>query len=263
MKTFKILSLIFLFGLFASCEKDDVLKETTNGQVKASQPDIIEQIALAHNEGLEFIYNELESKINDGSLDKSDRLQVCNFVYAKGIEFFQGHPLVYDYNASVQAADEAYYYNYNYHPFYSFESKMWTPLDDFDGTVSELEKIYLKNLEKRIYRARNYNNVIEQYNIIKSQVISESRFTDDQKLTMLVAIEIGIKSTEYWNENYKAWNDLVGFDITKEITILDIIDAVLADLRWARRLAIFGPGPALRGALLASGISILMDIIED
>jgi hypothetical protein len=49
----------------------------------------------------------------------------------------------------------------------------------------------------------------------------------------------------------------------KEITIGDLINAGLADFRWARRLAVFGSAWAISGGLVASALSVLIAIIED
>jgi hypothetical protein len=260
MKTFKILSLLILLGIITSCEKDEIFEEKSNSDLKrAAQVDLINEVALEHNKGLDYIYYELKKAVKKGVIKVSNKQEFYDYAYKSNLNFYRNHFLVTDYNAAVDLSKEIYdYVSITYPLSGSQESQMWLGLDD--GVLTQSQKNILLSLESDIDRANSFDDVIDALNAAKILTNNTPFGTIEEATRLLYAFEVGLKSAEYWNANYAKWktfnNSLV---LSKKV---DWLGVGISDCRGALR-GFFAGGPqgALIGGLGSSACAVLCDII--
>lgn len=209
-KLFAILLTVLLVavaGIFYACEKDSkepqafyLCENDSKGtQLDFSMKDfekLMREGGVVHNEGLECVYNQLL---------KTESSKDFMFVSESAtIDFIESHPFFQtDVENSSLAANTMFNRLQNSNPE---RNNLW--YDEDENLLSRSQKEWLTRIDEVINQNDDLGKIIYELDEIKSLVYKEG--TQEDQYIVIVAVEVGKASLNYWYENYSKWEELVG-----------------------------------------------------
>jgi len=194
-KNLMISALIILIMIMNSCEKpqkkDDSFLKEDPAEINLSP----EQIALKHNEALSYVLKELSTKDNF-----SDVNQMLFEARKTLINYYENQSDI------LYPSDEySYYSTILENSFDKVDDKelshFWFPENENQLTNYQMNILNDDNL--------SLSDKLSEFSIIKEECNNSQTATRVEKEVLIIAIEVGMKSMEYWHNHQDEWVALV------------------------------------------------------
>ena len=193
--------LLVLMMLVFSCQKNEV---------ELQQKNEFSQIGLMHNQGLDYVFNYIKKNKGAAILDKDNYISLAEvatkeFINTTFIELTQAELEIINSNIeSVNKSLKKY-----------TEARIANGTELYQSVISEVENSLTQNQTSYLNELFNIiinesgNIVTLQQNLISLENRAFSLPTEDKQV-ILLAIAIARESCNYWNENFKLWQNELG-----------------------------------------------------
>jgi hypothetical protein len=212
MKKLELL-FVLLFVLIltnTSCTGEDVQPSNSNA---ASIKETAKLFGEKHNESLNFIYKQLT---NDG---KTKSLSVNSPDLKESVLSYANKFIAQETGNVLKSGSSTEYFTVEDYEKNSIES--------IKEKMSERELYYIEQLTLDIEKVIDGKN----FDYLLDEVINDDLLTVDRKTAVCIFICTAEKSAEYWKENYKEWQELIGNDTRLKISA-NAERVVFADCWW-------------------------------
>lgn len=204
MKTISNLTLILLFLVFFSCQRDSGTMDTPTPDTKALSIDNIKEIATMHNEALGYMENGLNTQavttqnykgaVSDGltpyfnqKFEASAQVTLAQRYTQKALDRFDAFR-----EAAPQLA--AYF-------------SLSNVIETNKSLLTDMQIEFLQQIQAALSETSSYEEIVAQLNTIGEQ--AEKELSAEEAVPILAGVEVGKSSLQYWKDNLATWIELL------------------------------------------------------
>lgn len=199
--------------VFLSCNKGNLNEVTLPKDVLIDEPieELIRIAGVEHNNGLAYVYEKLNAIKNEGKLFDMNATEVLSFSNVKTREFILDSEVCFIVkNRSIALEFSDLFFQkvgvFNVGMKSNYDFNIWDLVEDH--SINSKQREILEVLDAAINSEKELSEIIVIFEEVRKRVQSEC--DQDEIPVVLAAIEIGINSMTYWNENLDNWVTLLG-----------------------------------------------------
>lgn len=184
--------------LCCACGGNDA-KDKNVAPVPASSPEpfAVDLVGRLHNEGLEYIFNELRAlPATRATMTAAEKVafaksSIDRFLIDKGYEAFYANEML------TRAAD------------IPDTPEGWNP-DEVDLQLTQHQQAYLDRMNAALDVAETLEDATAAVEMLEAEAAADESMTEEQRTVVLVGLVTTRYSAEYWTENGEAWTQAQG-----------------------------------------------------
>ncbi len=212
MNNFK--KVLFLFAIYLSyCFFSGCNKETELTKSNIIKAEDFEYIGIEHNNGLDFIFNKLDSILSIKSPELKSAIDIREIAKSATKEFMEKFNIHKDVKTSLLNIINK---NFSRSSTISNKSAEVNIFQDLliQESLSKNQILLLGKLEKIILNFKQENLTVSIKNIKNIEKECESLLPENEQITLFTATSVAKKSVEYWSQNAAKW---IGISKSKKV----------------------------------------------
>jgi len=214
LKSKLIVAVMLVVGVaaFISCEKENAVSLESNKDEITS----LKMAGIEHNKGLDYVLQKLKASKKKGQLNLKSSVDIFSVVKGSTKEFLKiNSELINAENSStaIEYAEYSFDWVKNSHLTKSLKnstSDLWDPSVEKSLTLKQKELLVILNSAISNIEL-DLNATLEVFENVRNRANNEC--SEEERIAILAAIEIGTNSMTYWSEHIGEWATVFSTDL--------------------------------------------------